>query len=79
MIRLETRLKAWGNSIGIIIPKEDFEEENLEVNDEVEVLIKKKTNVLKEAFGKLKKVKAKKSNIELLKEVDRELESKYIK
>ena len=79
MIKSETKLKAWGNSIGIVLPKEALKEENLNVNDEVEVIVRKKTNPLRDVFGKLKGVKPKtnKSTDDVLKEIDKELDSKY--
>ena len=78
-IQSETRLKAWGNSIGVVIPKEVLRHENLSINDEVEIIIKKKMNPLKEVFGKLKGIKARseKTNDELLKEVNKELASRF--
>ena len=79
MIKSETKLTAWGQSIGIVLPKEALKEEKLNVNDEVEVIVRKRTNPLKDVFGKLKGVKPKtnKSTDELLKEIDKELDSKY--
>jgi len=75
-LQSEARLKAWGNSIGVVIPKEILQQERLSVNDEVEITIRKKTNPLREAFGKLKGVKARlnKTTDELLKEIDEELD-----
>jgi len=79
MIKSETKLKAWGNSIGVILPKEELQEQALSVNDEVEVVVRKKSNPLKDAFGKLKQFNAKsrKSTDELLNEVDKELKSRF--
>ena len=79
MIRSETKLRAWGNSVGVVIPKEALKEENLSINDEVEVTIRKKSNVLKDVFGTLKKFKAKsrKSTDRLLREIDKELKSRF--
>ena len=73
-MRVETKLKPWGNSIGIVLPKRQLEEEGLEVNDEVEITLQKKTDVLREVFGKLKGVKRKtnKTTDQLLKEIDEE-------
>jgi len=78
-IQSETRLKAWGNSIGVVIPKEVLQHEKLSINDEVEIIIKKKMNPLKEVFGKLKGVKARseKTTDEILKEVNKELASRF--
>lgn len=79
MLKSISRLKAWGNSIGIILPKEKLEEEDLTVNDEVEVIVRKKSNPLRDTFGKLREFKAKsrKSTDELLKEMDEELKSRF--
>ncbi|HLC64917.1 MAG TPA: AbrB/MazE/SpoVT family DNA-binding domain-containing protein [Candidatus Nanoarchaeia archaeon] len=78
MIKSETRLKAWGNSVGVILPKDALKEENLSVNDEVEVVVTKKSNPLKETFGMLRGLKAKtrKSTDEMLKEIDKDLKSR---
>ena len=75
MIEHETRLRAWGNSIGIVIPKEDIKKEGLHLDQKVKVVITPvKTLKVKDIFGKLK---LKKSAKELLKEVDEELDSKF--
>ncbi|MBI2659723.1 AbrB/MazE/SpoVT family DNA-binding domain-containing protein [Candidatus Woesearchaeota archaeon] len=78
MFKSETKLKAWGNSIGVILPKEALKEEGLSINDEVEIILKKKSSPLKDAFGRLKEFKAKstKSTEEMLKEVDEDLKSR---
>lgn len=79
MFRSETKLRAWGNSVGVILPKELIKEEKLSIDDEVEVIVKKKSNPLKDAFGKLREFKAKsdKSTDEILREVDEELKSRF--
>lgn len=79
MLKSISKLKAWGNSIGVILPKEQLQEEDLDINDEVEVIVRKKSNPLKDAFGKLRELKAKsgKSADELLKEIDEELKSRF--
>ena len=75
MIEHETRLKAWGNSIGVVIPKEDIKKEGLHVDQKVKVIITPvRTLKVKDIFGKLKLgINTK----ELLKEVDGELDSKF--
>ena len=75
MIERETKLRAWGNSIGLVIPKEDVKKEGLHVDQKVKVVITPvKTLKVKDIFGKLKlKINTK----ELLKEVDKELDSKF--
>ncbi len=79
MFKSETKLRAWGNSIGVILSKEALKEEGLSVNDEVEIVLKKKTNQFQDVFGKLKEFKAKsaKSTDMMLKEADEELKSKF--
>ena len=77
MIEHETRLKAWGNSIGVVLPKEDIKKEGLHVDQKVKIVITPvKTLKVKDIFGKLK---FKKSTKELLKEVDEELDSKFFR
>ena len=73
MIEIETRLKAWGNSIGIIIPREKLNEAGLNVDDEVEIIVKKKRSYVRESFGTYK---FKTSTVELMKEIDADLEPK---
>ena len=70
-------LRAWGNSVGIVIPKNELEDLNLSINDEVEIIITKRTNPLEDVFGKLKDFKpsSHKTNDEILKEIDNELKS----
>lgn len=45
------RTKKWGNSLGIVIPKDEVNELGLKENEEISVEIAKKTNPLKELFG----------------------------
>ena len=79
MLKSQGKLKAWGNSIGLVLPKDALKKEGLSVNDEVEIIIKKKTTLLKDCFGKAKnfEVKSTKSTDELLKDIDEELKSKF--
>ena len=66
----ETRVRKWGRSLGVVIPMEIAKKEGIKVNDEVEVLIRKKSNAIKETFGSLK---FKKSTQKMLDETDEEL------
>ena len=75
MIALKT--KQWGNSIGIIIPKEVAMEKGIKAEEDVLVEIEKKSpqkTVLQELFGALP---FKKSTEQLIRESRRELDSKY--
>ncbi len=79
MITVTGRLRAWGNSIGVVLPKDELREERLGIDDEVEIMITKKSMPLGEIYGALKSFKAttKKSNDELLREIDKEMKSKF--
>ena len=70
MIEKETRLKKWGNSIGVIIPKEEAEKENLKINQRVRIIINPVDLIrVKDIFGKFKKMK--KPTSKIMKEIDR--------
>jgi len=78
VLKSRAKLRAWGNSIGIILPKGELSREHLHIDDEVEVFVRKKANPLKDTFGKLKEFRARsgKSTDETLREIDKELESR---
>ncbi len=80
MIEAKVKLKAWGNSIGLVLPKDALQKDNLGVNDEVEITIRRTSNPLREIFGKLKDFPARnnKTNAELLAEMKRDLHGKYL-
>lgn len=70
---IETKLKRWGNSIGIVIPKETIEREHLIENKNVKFLIiKDSKKALKETFG-IAKGKIKKSSQQIKDELRTEL------
>jgi len=78
MIEYNTRLKSWGNSLGVIVPKEKVEKEDLKTEQEVKVVITpKKMLKVENILGKLKKWK--RSTEEIMRDVDRELDSKFLK
>jgi len=68
MMEIQTKLKQWGRSFGIVIPMEKIKEENLSEDDILEIRISKKTNPLKQTFGTFK---FKKTTDELLEESDK--------
>ncbi len=74
MIAVKT--KQWGNSIGIIIPKDFAKEKGISADEEVLMDLERKEMqpVLRELFGTLK---TKKSTEQLLRESRKDLESKY--
>ena len=69
------KTKQWGNSIGIIIPKDVVDDLSLVPGEEVAIEIEKKQNVLKELWGSLNWGKDKKK---VLAEVRKELEGKWL-
>ncbi len=71
MIEIKTKLRKWGNSLGVVVPMNSLQEENFKENDEVILLItKEKENVLRKMFGKHK---FKKPVSKIMKEIDKEL------
>ena len=70
---LTAKLKKWGNSYGIPVPKRKAKELGLHEGQEVAVQIQAKGNPLREMFGSLKFDKPTK---QLLKEI-RGKESRY--
>ncbi|MBI2542361.1 AbrB/MazE/SpoVT family DNA-binding domain-containing protein [Candidatus Woesearchaeota archaeon] len=74
MIEVEAKVRKWGRSFGVVIPKEKIKEEGIKENQTVTLLIGKRTNVLKETFGTLK---FKKSTDEMMQEIDKELWGEY--
>lgn len=52
----KVRIKEWGNSLGVTIPKEIVIKENLKPNDEITITVTKK-EVIEDFFGKLKEAR----------------------
>lgn len=77
MIECETKLKRWGNSIGFVIPKREAQRENLRADQKVKAIITRKEPLrVKDIFGQLS---LKKPTKQLMAEVDKELDSKFMK
>jgi len=72
MIECETTIRKWGNSLGITLPKDVVEIENIRENEKIRILIMKQNNLLKETFGVLKD-KLKNSSQQLKNEIRKEL------
>ncbi len=72
----KTTTKKWGNSLGVVLPRETVLDMNLKEGEIITLEITKKENVLRELFGNLK---FKKSTEQLLKEVRKDLEGKWLK
>ena len=71
---VEVETKQWGNSIGVIIPKELVHSLKIKPKDKITLEIKKE-NPLKELFGALK---FEKSTEKIIKENRKLLESKWV-
>ena len=69
MLEVEAKVRKWGRSFGVVIPKDKIKEEGIKENETIRLLIGKKTNVLKETFGTLK---FKRTTQEILDESDRQ-------
>lgn len=67
------KIRKWGNSFGIVLPKKALNNQNLKEGAEIDILIRTKDKTkVKDIFGILKG-KLKRDTDEILKEVDREL------
>ncbi|AJF59965.1 MAG: hypothetical protein J4224_00505 [Candidatus Diapherotrites archaeon] len=75
MIEYEVQLKKWGNSVGLIVPKEALEKESLKPRQMVRAIITPiKTLKVKDIFGKLR---LKKPTAQIMAEIDRDFEEKF--
>lgn len=75
MTVIEARVRKWGNSLGIIIPSETVETDQIKEDENVKILIMKDSKrVLKATFG-IGKGKIKKSGQQFKDEARRELYS----
>ncbi len=54
MPEIESKIRKWGNSFGIIIPNEVIKKEKLKEGQKVGIIILKKSDVLKRTFGMMK-------------------------
>ncbi len=73
MEQIKTKVKKWGNSFGVIIPKEVIEKEKLKENNEIVITVQaKRFTTVGDIFGILKR-KSKKSTQEIMDEIDKEL------
>ena len=71
-MKIETKTKKWGSSLGVIIPKEIVKKERLQENQEIRIdIISKKRTTGADIFGKLK---FKKPIQVLLDETDKDFE-----
>ena len=69
------KTKQWGNSVGVVIPKEVVTHLDIKPGEVVFLDIEKKENVLKELFDTLK---FRQPTTKILREVRKELEGKWL-
>ncbi len=75
MIDCEVELKKWGNSIGLIVPKDGLKRESLRDGQKVRAIITPlKTLKVKDVFGKQK---LRRPTAELMAELDNEFEKTF--
>lgn len=72
---LACKVRKWGNSYGVVIPKKVMEELHLREQDDVLIQIERKENPLKELFGAFPDLK---SGKEIMKEIRKDKWSKYL-
>lgn len=65
MMETISKIRKWGNSFGVLVPKELIEKENFKLNEEVVVRLEKKMDISK-VFGILK---TKRTTENLIKEI----------
>ena len=54
MVECDVTTRKWGNSLGITLPKEIVEEAHLKENEEIKILILKKSQTAEHLFGMFK-------------------------
>ena len=70
MMEIKAKTKKWGNSIGILIPKEAIRQENIKPNQEVTIMISTKPITKgKDIWGTFK---FKEPTEKLMREIDKE-------
>ena len=78
MEQIKTKVKKWGNSFGVVIPKEIINSQGLKEDNEVFITVQpKKYTTVGDIMAMAKKFKLKrksrKSTREIMDEIDREL------
>ena len=70
MMEIKAKTRKWGNSIGVIIPKEVIRQQNITPDQEVTILINSKPITTgKDIWGTFK---SKKSTEQLMREADKD-------
>jgi len=69
MKEVETQVREWGRSFGVVIPKKTVLEGHLKAGDTVTLLILKKSNPIKKTFGTFR---FRRNTKDMLREADKE-------
>ncbi len=73
MEQIKTKVRRWGNSFGIVIPKDVVAKEGLEEDNEIIISLQsRRFTEVKDIFGILK-TKSKRETQEILDEIDKEM------
>lgn len=69
MEEMESQVREWGRSLGIVIPKKIASKEHLKAGDKINIILVKKSRAVQRTFGTFK---FKKNTELMLKEADKE-------
>ena len=69
MFPVTSRVRQWGRSLGVVLPKERITREGIKKDDLVTLLIGKRSDAIRRTFGTLQ---LKRSTDEILRESDEE-------
>lgn len=72
MMDTETRVRKWGHSLGVVIPKANAELGKLRVGEKLHVFFRKRSSAVEETFGIFRGMR-KKSGQQMKDEIRREL------
>ncbi|MBI2574598.1 hypothetical protein HYV82_01815 [Candidatus Woesearchaeota archaeon] len=80
MIACRATVKKWGSSLGIVIPKDKADSEQIKESEEISIIISKERNKLRvrDIYGKMKG-RWTETTEEMLKEIDKQLDSKFFR
>lgn len=72
MEAIETRVRKWGHSLGLVLPKEIVDQERIKPDQKIKILIIKENDAVRKTFGILRG-KLKKSTQQIMDETRKEL------
>lgn len=51
MIEIDVKVKKWGNSLGVVLPKETVAQMKLKENDTIKIMVPPKNDTMEELWG----------------------------